>query len=162
MSCTNELTKKIPAAKVALTILFVTFFNDNTKEEAVLYHCQIDHERRTFLKGKWETLGLSEYQLYGCSVAYNMITTFKSEQLLLEYSSLNHYFVVSVFCLRISFVSPKAMISLTCHIFWRLHAMQIRSIHFLVLVWHPFGTNQLPKSMLTCHQSLGNQSLGII
>ena len=161
VSCTNELAKKIPAAKVALTILFVTFINCDTNEEAVLYHCQIDKERRTFLKGKWETLGLCEYQLHGC-YSYNITTSFKSQQLLLEYSSLNHKSVVSVFCLRVSFVSPKAMISLSCHTFWRLHAMQIGSIIILVLLWHAFGTNQLPKSMLTRHQSLGNQSLGII
>ena len=78
MSCTNELTKKIPAAKVALTILFVTFFYGRTNVEAVLYHCQIDNERRTFLKGRWTALGLSEYQVYDCSFVFNMATSFKS------------------------------------------------------------------------------------
>ena len=77
MSCTNELTKKIPAAKVALTILFVTHCYYITNEEAVLYHCQIDKERRTFLKGKWASLGLCEYSLYGCSFVFNMIVSFE-------------------------------------------------------------------------------------
>ena len=60
VSCTNELTKTIPGGKVAATILFVTLFW-NTNSQGVLYHCQIDDERRTFLKGKWASLGLSEY-----------------------------------------------------------------------------------------------------
>ena len=65
VSCTNELTKTIPATRILLTILFVTLFR-NENNQAVLYHCQIDNERRTFLKGKWDYLGLCEYSLYDC------------------------------------------------------------------------------------------------
>ena len=60
ISCDNSFLRKIPAARLATTVLLMTFFVD-TDHHAVLYHCVIDNERRTFLRGKWKCLGLSEF-----------------------------------------------------------------------------------------------------
>ena len=76
VSCMSELAKAIPASRISTTALFVTLLR-GLDIEAVLYHCQIDKERRTYLrKRKWPGCGLCEYQLCDDSFQYNYdITT---------------------------------------------------------------------------------------
>ena len=61
VSFINELSKTMPAERIVRTVLLVTLCRNKSNNHAVLYHCQIDDERRTFLKGNWCALGLSEY-----------------------------------------------------------------------------------------------------
>ena len=67
VSCKSELAKAISPARIVLTVLFATFFCDDA-HQVVIYHCQIDDERRTFLKGKWIRLGLGEYSSHNYEV----------------------------------------------------------------------------------------------
>ena len=59
ISCDNELVQRIPAGRIAVTLLLVTM--SWLRGHAVLYHCEIDNQRKTFIKGKWPALGLCEY-----------------------------------------------------------------------------------------------------
>ena len=60
ISCDNELVQRIPGGRIAVTLLLVTM-SGMIGEIATLYHCEVDNQRRTFIKGHWRELGLSEY-----------------------------------------------------------------------------------------------------
>ena len=62
ISCDNELVRKIPAGRLPVTLLLVTMFRSNQRN-AILYHCEVDNQRRTFIKGRWDDLGLGLYSL---------------------------------------------------------------------------------------------------
>ena len=62
VSYNNDLVHQIPTAKLPVTVFLVTLCL-GVSEYAVLYHCEIKNTRRTFLKGKWNALGLSEYTI---------------------------------------------------------------------------------------------------
>ena len=62
ISCDNELVRKVPAGRVPVTLLLVTMFLSDD-HNAVLYHCEVDNQRRTFIKGRWDHLGLGKYSL---------------------------------------------------------------------------------------------------
>ena len=62
VSRNNKLLRTILAARLAGTVVLAAVFYDHSTH-AVLYHCIVDNERRTFLRGEYQWLGLSEYYL---------------------------------------------------------------------------------------------------
>ena len=59
ISSHNKFVDEIPAARIDVCVFLVTSFWGY--EYALLYHCIIDNEMRTFLRGKFAKLGLGEY-----------------------------------------------------------------------------------------------------
>ena len=57
ISCDNELVRKVPAGRLSVTLLLVTMFVSDYSN-AILYHCEVDNQRRTFIKGRWDDFGL--------------------------------------------------------------------------------------------------------
>ena len=56
ISCDNELVRKIPAGRLPVTLLLVTMFYGDAYS-VILYHCEVENQRRTFIKGHWQHLG---------------------------------------------------------------------------------------------------------
>ena len=53
----------VPADKLPVTIFLVTMCDIRRSDEyALLYHCEIDNQRRTFMKGEWYNFALGEYK----------------------------------------------------------------------------------------------------